>query len=83
MAQRSTGWKGIVPLQSTRADVDRLLGKGAGKCQCIYRKPTEIVAVDYAKAPCKGAVNGWNVPSDTVLKVRITNRSQAIFGLRA
>jgi hypothetical protein len=72
MGQRTTGWHGIIPLHSTRADVHRLLGRPEGACQCVYRTPTEIVSIDYAEASCKGAVNGWNVSRDTVLQVRIT-----------
>jgi hypothetical protein len=71
-SQPDKGWNGIVPLHSTRADVTRLLGKPEGNCLCVYRTPTERVVIDYAEAPCKGPVNGWNVPRDTVLQVRIT-----------
>lgn len=69
--QRRTGWNGVIPLHSTRANVYRMLGKGSGECQCIYKTPTETVTVDYAEGPCKGSINGWNVPADTVLQVTI------------
>lgn len=65
------GWNGIVPLFSTRADVMRLLGTPEGDCKCRYRTQTETVTFDYAEAPCKGP-NGWDVPRDTVLQIRIT-----------
>src|SRR6266404_9850011 len=69
--QPNPGWKGIVPLRSTRVEVNRLLGKPEGECQCIYRTSTERVAVDYADQPCKGTINGWNVPKDTVLEFKL------------
>lgn len=78
-SQPRKGWNGIVPLHSSRTDVNRLLGKPEGDCQCIYRTPTEIVAFDYAEAPCKGPINGWNVPRDTVLEVRTTPISPKTF----
>ena len=37
--QESKGWRGIVPLRSTRAEVEALLGPASGACKCIYRQP--------------------------------------------
>jgi hypothetical protein len=71
-SQHRKGWNGIVPLHSTREDVQRELGVPEGECQCVYRRLTETVTVDYAEAPCKGRVNGWNVPKDTVLQIRVS-----------
>jgi hypothetical protein len=65
------GWKGIVPLHSTRADVERLLGPGGGDCKCWYDFEDDHVRLDYAKAPCEGYPSGWNVPADTVLTVTV------------
>jgi hypothetical protein len=78
-SQQRNAWDAIVPLHSTRADVNRLLGKPAGDCQCVYRTPTETVSVDYAAAPCKGPINGWNVPPETVLQFRVTPASPKTF----
>lgn len=69
MQQR--GWSGIVPLHSTRADVEAQLGKSSDACQCRYRNPNETVAVDYAKGPCKGPPHGWNVSAGTVLQITV------------
>ena len=65
------GWKGIVPLHSDRADVERLLGAPTGECKCFYETGSETVRVEYAKAPCAGYPSGWNVPTDTVLTIRV------------
>jgi hypothetical protein len=70
-AARAQGWKGIVPLHSTRADVERLLGPGRGECKCHYELYGDGIRVEYAKAPCAGYPSGWNVPADTVLTVEI------------
>jgi hypothetical protein len=61
-------WKGIRPLKSTRAEVEKVLGAPLERdCQeCIYKSETERVAVTYSRGPCK-AGEGWNVPKDTVL----------------
>lgn len=66
------GWRGIVPLHSTRANVEALLGPASGSCKCIYKTAKESVEVKYATAPCKGTPAGWNVPSGTVLSVTVT-----------
>ena len=75
------GWRGIVPLRSTRADVERLLGRperacaceasAHGMCSCSYAIPEGFVSVDYSVSPCVGYPSGWNVPADTVLRLRI------------
>lgn len=66
------GWNGIVPLHSTRADVERLLGAPEGECRCAYHVGGDLVRVDYAVAPCKGPAHGWNVPAGTVLQFTVT-----------
>ena len=70
-AAPARGWRGIVPLHSTRAEVERLLGKSTDECNCVYRTEHEVVRVDYAKAPCEGSPRGWNVPANTVLAVTV------------
>jgi hypothetical protein len=70
------GWRGIIPLHSTRADVERLLGKSSDECNCVYRTENEIVRVDYAKAPCEGSPRGWNVPAGTVLAFSVGTKNQ-------
>lgn len=63
---------GIVPLHSTRADVERLYGVSGDACRCIFRTSKETIYVAYATAPCSGREYGWNVPRDTVLSFRVT-----------
>lgn len=70
-SRRSDGWKGIVPLHSTRGDVERLLGPSEEKCKCFYKTETEKVFVEYSQGPCKGFLSGWDVPADTVLMISV------------
>lgn len=72
-------WRGIVPLKSTRADVERLLGPQPETDSGKYDLPDAEVFVYYAKFPC-GHVPpegwpvpppGWNVPAGTVVGIRV------------
>ena len=71
-------WRGIVPLKSTRADVERMLGRSPDVVP-KYDLPDEIVYIYYAHFPCGHknppgwpvAPPGWNVPKDTVVAVSV------------
>lgn len=76
-SSQNNGWKGIVPLHSTRADVERLLGPALSQCRCDYRTETENVFVLYSAERCaKGVQNAWNVPSDTVISIIVTPKEE-------
>jgi hypothetical protein len=68
-------FRGISPLHSTRADVERILGRP--KRQSInqdyaYETDEERVAVLYSESRCERSVVGkWNVPADTVLRITL------------
>jgi hypothetical protein len=68
------GWRGLVPLHSTRADVERLLGaptKSHGVAS-TYDTKEERVLVFYSGGSCKkGVSEEWNVPADTVLSITV------------
>ena len=70
-SNNSAAWRGISPLRSTRAEVERELGPFIPSCQC-YKTENELVHVVYATGPCTGELPGWNVPGDTVLGFTIT-----------
>jgi hypothetical protein len=78
-SQRQAGWKGLVPLRSTRADVERVLGASKGECRCMYETPEAAIHVEYAVDRCKGAVRGWNVPIDTVLRLTVRRTEDQLF----
>jgi hypothetical protein len=73
-ASQAKGWRGLVPLHSTRTDVERLLGapkesRGVG---FKYETKDEQVFVFYSAGPCKESpLNDWNVPRDTVLSITV------------
>jgi hypothetical protein len=72
-------WRGIVPLQSTRADVERLLGPSTddpnnkGIYIRTYRTDEEIVSVLYSDTPlCNGyLLRGYRVPEWTVISITV------------
>lgn len=79
------GWRGIVPLESTRQDVERILGRAAGPDRPLYRLPDLIVSVEYARYGCDQApkVPGWpvapvqmNVPPGTVISIRVVPKDK-------
>jgi hypothetical protein len=66
-------WRGIVPLQSTRADVERLLGppKQQNTFAYYYSFPTEIAVIWFQSGPCDQFGIGWNVPTGTVTSIGV------------
>ena len=64
------GWRGIVPLHATRADVERQLGPGTTDCKCGYYLKDLNVFFYYSSGTCEsGGSGGWNIPLDTVLRI--------------
>lgn len=70
------GWKGIVPLHSTRVDVERLLGPSKDNCQCFYETKKEKIFVHYADGACEGFLHGWDVGKDTVLMITVRSNTE-------
>lgn len=73
-----SGWNGIIPLHSVRADVERQLGTPSGECHCAYSTPNEAITVYYAEGPCKGPPYGWRVAAGTVLTITVFPKKQSI-----
>lgn len=61
-------WRGIVPLRSTRADVERLLGQPTQGSRTVYVTSDEKVEVTYSQIPCD---YGWRVRLDTVISFSV------------
>ena len=83
-------WRGIVPLHSTRTDVDRLIGYKKQRCggnSCLYDLGDDTVFILYADEPtCKNddAATAWKVPRDTVIEIDVhfkTERKLTDLGL--
>jgi hypothetical protein len=73
-------WRGIVPLHSTRADVEKLLGKPAKSVSdrgYFYDLKDEVAVVWFETTGCEGDSLhsvcgwGWNVPRDTVTSIGV------------
>lgn len=78
--QAGRGWRGIVPLHSTRADVERVLGAPETLTnEAVYRRAGEDAWVEYVISPCKGSLSGWNVPAFTVLRIQVLSEKRELF----
>lgn len=69
-------WNGIVPLKSTRADVEKILGKptpdSVARYAADYKTKDGKVFVLYSTGPCKvEPSNGWNIPALTVISIHV------------
>jgi hypothetical protein len=66
-------WRGIIPLHSNRADVERLLGQpfmDRGQT-VVYKYDDGRVSVEYSKETCASTAGVWNVPLNTVISLRV------------
>ena len=76
------GWRGIVPLHSTRADVERIIGEPNFKYD-LYDFENERVSIMYSGDPCTEGLRGsYNVPRDTVISIDVSpKRMMTLSGL--
>lgn len=73
-------WGGIVPLHSTRADVQQLLGPPSEPIKehvSVHNLETEVVMIVYASGPPCGsdAQSEWQVPSSTVVSITVSPKT--------
>jgi hypothetical protein len=68
-------WRGVAPLHSTRADVERLLGvpKQSTPYAFYYSLPDEIAVIWFQPQSCESDLFGlgWNVPIGTVTNIGV------------
>jgi hypothetical protein len=77
-------WKGIVPLKSTREDVEKILGppitRSYQKHSGSYSTESGRVFVLFSTGPCSTKPNrGWDVPELTVISVSVTPQPEPDF----
>ena len=77
-------WKGIKPLHSTREDVERVLQvKSSGKALDEFKVDDSLIQVRYSTKSCKdrsnGGVEGWDVPSGTVVSILVIPQATILF----
>jgi hypothetical protein len=69
-------WRGIVPLHSTRADVERLWGPASAD-DSSYEIDGGRVLFVYSSQGCQeGLPGGWNVPANTVVSISISSTKE-------
>lgn len=62
-----------MPLKSTRAEVERLLGSTTGAYYAQYELKQGSLFIEYSSGPCRPErKGGWNVPRDVVIRVNFT-----------
>lgn len=73
--QGAEGWRGLIPLHSSRTDVERLLGAPADPGGSFYYLGREGVIILYAAgSPCgEHGENEWQVPRDTVVNITVSS----------
>lgn len=75
----SKEWRGIAPLRSTRADVERLLGSPTEPHGFTYETSNERVTVLYSGGLCgKAGSEVWNVPRDTVTSITVQPKTKLL-----
>jgi hypothetical protein len=63
-------WKQIVPLKTTRAEVERLLGPSKGAYFGDYQLKEGALFIEYSSGPCRpNRKGGWNVPENIVVSM--------------
>lgn len=74
---KAKGWHGIIPLRSTRIEVERLIGPPATPKGSIYKLKDEVVMIDYSAGECED-VRGtrWAVPRNTVISITVNPRNR-------
>ena len=73
------GWRGIVPLHSTRQDVERLVGTPKATRATTYVLEDGKITVFYSDGVCgNGDEIDWNVPRDTVVNLKFEPNSSLI-----
>jgi hypothetical protein len=75
---RAKSWRGLTPLKSTRAEVERVLGppvlasESKQVIRHVYRADKLRITVDYSVGKCFEGVGGWRVPRESVTDIHIT-----------
>ena len=74
-------WNGILPLHSTRTDVERKLGgpdRATNQYASVYKTQNEVVFVLYASgSPCgPDGPDAWKVPSGTVISITVRSNTE-------
>jgi len=70
-------WRQLVPLRSTRADVERLLGSSKDDYFANYKLEEGNLFIEYSSGPCRpDRKGGWNVPKDIVVSLSFSPKEK-------
>ena len=77
-------WRQIVPLKSTRSEVERMLGPRKEVYFAVYHLKEGILDIEYSSGPCRPErKGGWNVPKDVVITLNFSpHRNRRIADLK-
>ena len=72
--QPAKGWRGLVPLHSTKSDVEKLLGRShRGDYAVTYHVNGEVVSIEYSSCRCcKPIEDRFNIPNYTIVRIRVS-----------
>lgn len=77
------GWNGLIPLKSTRHDVEAVLGAPKTPGGSTYEPDKRYIHVEYSDGPCeKGWPYGWNVAKDTVVNIWVSVKESPLADLK-
>jgi hypothetical protein len=72
-SQRTVGiqnWRSIVPLKTTRAEVEAILGRSDDAYMAIYKLKEGNLSIEYSSGPCRAdRKGGWDIPDGVVISV--------------
>ncbi len=71
------GWRGIVPMHSTREDVERLVGPPMTRDGITYDLKTDRLNVVYSAGTCREGAQ-WNVPRGTVIAITVYPQTKSM-----
>ena len=78
----TNSWNGLVPLRSSRTDVEKLLGqpKMSHGSTSIYEKEKQRVNVRYSKGSCQIGGEVWSVAKDIVIRIEVVPQKSILVG---
>ena len=63
-------WHNIVPLKTTRTEVENLLGRTQTEYFAVYKLPEGEIFIEYSSGPCRpDRRGGWNVAENVVVSL--------------
>ena len=68
-------WKQIVPTNTTRVNVEEILGPAGEGFEVLYELQDGKLSIEYSTGPCRSdRKGGWNVPANVVISLHFSPR---------